>query len=105
VAPFGTIGLESSFGVAMTELYHGRKWKLEEIVRKMSLVPAEILKKTNFGRLKTGEQANFILVDVDKEWVFGEDDVHSKSINSCFYGKKLKGKVLHTFVKGYQYVL
>lgn len=105
VAPFGTIGLESSFGVVMTELYHGRKWKLEEIVRKMSLVPAEILKKSNFGRLKTGEQANFILVDVDKEWEFGEGSVQSKSLNSCFYGKKLKGKVLHTFVKGYQYAL
>ena len=105
VAPFGTIGLESAFGVIMTELFHGRKWKLEEIVRKMSLTPAEILKKTNFGRLKTGEQANFILVDVDKEWVFAEENVHSRSFNSCFYGKKLKGKVLHTFVKGYQYAL
>ena len=101
----GTIGLESAFGVIMTELFHGRKWKLEEIVRKMSLTPAEILKKSNFGRLKTGEQANFILVDVGKDWVFQEDDVHSKSLNSCFYGKKLKGKVLHTFVKGYQYAL
>jgi len=105
VAPFGAIGLESAFGVIMTELFHGRKWKLDEIVRKMSLTPAEILKKTNFGRLKTGEQANFILVDVDKDWVFSEEDVHSKSLNSCFYGKKLKGKVLHTFVKGYQYAL
>jgi dihydroorotase len=89
----------------MTELFHGRKWKLEDIVKKMSLTPAEILKKTNFGRLKAGEQANFILVDVDKEWVFSEEDVHSKSLNSCFYGKKLKGKVLTTFVKGYQYTL
>lgn len=105
VAPFGTIGLESSFGVVMTELFHGRKWKLEEIVRKMSLVPAEILKKSNFGRLKTGEQANFILADIDREWVFGEEHVHSKSLNSCFYGKKLKGKVVYNFVKGYQYTL
>lgn len=105
VAPFGTIGLESSFGVVMTELFHGRKWKLEEIIRKMSLVPAEVLKKTNFGRLKPGEQANFILTDIDREWIFTEDEVHSKSLNSCFYGKKLKGKVLQTFVKGYQYAL
>lgn len=105
IAPSGTIGLESSFGVIMTELYHGRKWKLEDIVRKMSLVPAEILKKSNFGRLKTGEQANFILVDPDKEWVFSEENVYSKSINSCFYGRKLKGKVLQAFVKGYQYIL
>ncbi|HOW88410.1 MAG TPA: dihydroorotase [Candidatus Omnitrophota bacterium] len=104
-APFGTIGLESAFGIAMTELYHGRKWKLEEIVKKMSLVPAEILKKQNFGRLKTGEQANFVLVDVNKEWTFSEENVHSKSLNSCFYGKKLKGKVLYTFAKGYQYAL
>ena len=105
VAPFGTIGLESAFGVIMTELFHGRKWKLENIVRKMSLTPADILKKATFGRLKTGEQANFILVDTDKEWTFAEEHVHSRSLNSCFYGKKLKGKVLYTFVKGYQYTL
>jgi dihydroorotase len=78
---------------------------MEDIVKKMSLTPAEILKKVNFGRLKTGEQANFILVDVEKDWVFEEDNVQSRSLNSCFYGRKLKGKVLHTFVKGYQYVL
>ncbi len=105
VAPFGAIGLESAFGVIMTELFHGRKWKLEDIVKKMSLIPAEILKKANFGRLKVGEQANFILVDVEKDWVFAEDNVNSKSLNSGFYVKKLKGKVLHTFVKGYQYAL
>lgn len=105
VAPFGTIGLESAFGVVMTELFHGRNWSLTEVVKKMSYIPSEIIKKPNFGRLKSGEQANLILVDTEKEWSFSEKHVHSKSYNSCFYGKKLKGKVLHTFVKGYHYAL
>ena len=52
-APFGTIGLESAFGVVMTELYHGRKWKIGDVIRKLSVVPSEILKKTNLGRLET----------------------------------------------------
>ncbi len=104
-APFGTIGLESAFGVVMTELYHGRKWKIEDVIRKLSMVPSEILKKTNFGRLKAGDHANFILADLDLEWCFEQKDIYSKSLNSCFLGKKLKGKVLHTFVKGFQYAL
>ena len=104
-APFGTIGLESAFGVVMTELYHGRKWKIGDVIRKLSVVPSEILKKTNLGRLKAGDHANFILVDLDLEWCFEQKDIYSKSMNSCFFGKKLKGKVLHTFVKGFQYTL
>ena len=105
IAPNGVIGLESSFGVSMTELYHGRKWKLEDVVRKMSLNPSELIGQTHLGRLVEGGLANLTLVDVDYEWTFGLDDIVSKSLNSCFLGKKLKGKVFHTFVNGYHHIV
>lgn len=105
VAPNGVIGLESSFGVVVTELYHGRKWKVADIVKKMSLNPSELLGKKHLGRLTAGEKANFVLADLDREWTFGPEHVKSKSKNSCFFGKKLKGKVLHNFVNGRHHVL
>jgi len=105
VAPNGVIGLESSFGVVMTELYHGRKWKLPDIVRKMSLNPSDLIGQAKLGRLLAGEPANFVLVDTEKEWTFGSENVRSRSKNSCFFGKKLKGKVLHNFVNGVHYTL
>lgn len=104
-SPNGVIGLESAFGIIMTELYHGRKWKMADIVRIMSLNPSEIIGESQLGRLKQGELANFILVDPDFKWTFNSEEIKSKSANTCFLGKKLKGKVFHTFANGYHYDL
>ncbi len=103
VAPDGVVGLESYFGVVMTVLYHGQKMPIANIVRKMSLHPSEIIGKPKLGKLGEGELANFVLADLNHEWVFEPKHIHSKSKNSCFFGKKLKGKVIHNFVNGYHY--
>jgi len=103
VAPDGVVGLESYFGVIMTALYHGLKMPLANIVQKMSLKPSEIIGKPKLGRLGEGELANFVIADLNYEWVFEPKHIHSKSKNSCFFGRKLKGKVIHNFVNGYHY--
>jgi dihydroorotase len=100
VAPNGVIGLESSFAAVMTELYHQRKWKIGDIVRKMSLNPSEIIGKTHFGRLLRGELANFILADLNREWTFAAEHIKSRSRNSCFLGKKFKGRVIVSVLNG-----
>ena len=38
--------------------------------------------------------------DPDREWVFGKEQTASKSLNSPFYGWRLKGKALATIVNG-----
>lgn len=105
VAPDGVVGLSSYFGAVMTVLYHGHKVPLAEIVRKMSLRPSEIIGKSKFGKLGEGELANFVLADLNHEWTFEPKHIRSKSKNSCFFGRKFKGRVLHNFVNGYHYDL
>ncbi|MFZ5802750.1 MAG: dihydroorotase [Candidatus Omnitrophota bacterium] len=100
-APFGTIGLETAFAVVLTELYHGEKWPLGEIVNVLSCVPAKILGlKAGFGRIRKGDVANLALADLDHEWVVSAQDFSSKSKNSCFLGRKLKGKIRATVCAG-----
>src|SRR3989338_182739 len=100
-APDGVIGLETSLGVALTELVHTKKMDLKMLVEKMSVRPAEILKLSHgFGEIKTGAEANLTCVDVDQEWVVNKNDFVSKSKNSCFVGKKLKGKAVATICRG-----
>ena len=42
-------------------------------------------------------------VDINQEWIVTRDDFASKSHNSAFIGKKLKGKVVATIAKGTYY--
>lgn len=100
-APFGTIGLETALGVCLTELVHTRKMTLSELVRRMSLAPAQILRlPEGFGEIRKGTEANLTLVDLHEEWVVKASDFVSKSSNSCFTGKKLKGRPVATFCLG-----
>ena len=100
-APHGVIGLETALGVALTELYHKKILSLEELVRKMSGRPAEVLKlAAGFGEIKVGKAANVTLVDLNREWVVKKEEFVSKSKNSCFIGRKLKGRVVATVCDG-----
>lgn len=100
-APVGVTGLETSLAVALTELYHKKVLGLPDLIRRMSVRPAEILKlPAGFGEIKVGKTANLILVDINQEWMVDKHLFLSKSKNSCFIGKKLKGKVLATVCEG-----
>ena len=100
-APAGVTGIETSLGVALTQLYHTKVLSLSEIVMKMSTRPAEILKlPAGFGEIKIGAEANLTIMDLNQEWTVKKEDFVSKSKNSCFIGKKLKGKAVGTICRG-----
>ncbi len=97
-AAFGTLGLETSLAVILTDLHHKEAWTLNRIVELVSARPAEILKqKELFGAIREGKEANLTLIDVGREWTVSRDDFSSKSRNSVFMGRKMKGKVMATF--------
>jgi dihydroorotase len=99
-APFGIIGLETSFGLSMRELVHSGLLTLPELVHRMSTRPAEIVGLNTKGVIKEGFDADITVVDPDEEWVFTEAEVASRSKNSPFYGQTLKGRVTHTITGG-----
>ena len=100
-APFGVIGLETSLAVCLTELVHSKKMSLAQLIEKMSLRPAQILgSPEGFGEIRKGSQANLTLVDLNENWTVRTEDFVSKSRNSCFIGKELRGRVVATFCMG-----
>ncbi len=102
-APVGVIGLETSFPVTMTELYHKEKMSLDLILEKLSLNPTKMLGLLDFNEIKEGSKANFALVDLDEKWVVAEDLFYSKSRNSSFLGKEVQGNVVATVCNGKLY--
>lgn len=90
-APNGIIGLETQLGLVLTELYHKKHLSLEQIVEKLSINPRKVL-GLKVPEIKEGEIANLSIFDADAEWTVDIKKFRSRSINSPYGGKKLKGK-------------
>ena len=95
----GVIGLETELAVAITELVDTGILDWTELVRKMSLAPAKIL-GIEQGTLSVGGRADIVIVNPAAEWVVEKKGIVSKSKNSPFLGRKLKGVVEYTICNG-----
>jgi dihydroorotase len=98
-APNGIIGLETSLGLALTELVHTGLLTLPELINRMSTEAARIFNIPG-GTLRTGHPADVVVLDPDRTWVVDPATSFSKSRNTPFAGTKLKGRVEMTIVRG-----
>ena len=98
-APSGMVGLETALAVTLTSLYHTGVMDLSDILRKMTINPAFILRIPK-GRLSLGGGADFTIFDPDEEWTVDPEQFASKGHNTPFAGRTLKGRVKYTIVDG-----
>jgi dihydroorotase len=98
-APFGITGLETELALALMQLYHTKRLSLCDVIAKYTVAPARLLALPK-GSLAVGSDADVSVIDPDKEWVFERSATKSKSLNSPFYGWRLRGKAVATFVRG-----
>lgn len=99
-APFGMIGLETSVGLTMTELVHTKVLTLEQMADRMSAAPARVAGLEKKGKIIEGFAADITIIDPEREWQVRVEDFWSKSKNSPFIGRKLKGYVETTICGG-----
>ena len=97
-AAFGIIGLETAVPLTL-ELVREGVLSLPAAIKKLTLAPAAILGVSG-GFLKEGEAADLAIIDPEQEYNLKEKDIMSKSKNSPFIGKKLKGRNFLTMVEG-----
>ncbi|MFV9875017.1 MAG: dihydroorotase [Rickettsiales endosymbiont of Dermacentor nuttalli] len=97
-ASFGIVGVETMLPLSL-ELYHNGLISLQDVLAKMTYKPADIL-SIQSGRLKKGNQADLVLIDLNHEWIIDTNNFSSKSKNSPFNGRKVKGRAIKTVVCG-----
>lgn len=90
-APFGIVGLETAIGLTYTHLVDKGVITLEDMINKMSVNPRRLLGLPDI-KIAEGNQANFTILDLNKEWEVDPAKFHSKSNNTPFGGWKLKCK-------------
>jgi dihydroorotase len=97
----GVTGLETALAVVLTELVEPGVMDLATAIARMSTAPARILLLTDHGGpVAPGRPANLVAFDPAAEWVVGERPFASKSRNSAFAGRRLRGRVVHTMLRG-----
>ncbi len=84
-ASFGTIGLESAFGI------------LNQLFDLDTTIGLLIKGRERYGlatpKLKEGEKANLTLFEANNEYTLTVENIHSTSKNSIFSGTQMKGSV------------
>jgi len=98
-AAFGVVGLETELAVAVTDLIEKRTLTWLQLAQKFTANPARIL-DCGRGHLRAGAPADIVLVDPQASWTVRREDFASKSRNSAFLGRTLKGRVTHTIRDG-----
>jgi len=97
-AAFGIVGLETALPLSL-ELVAQGVMTLPKMVEKLTSRPAEIF-KLDMGTLTEGRDADITLFDPEEEYAIDVTRFYSRSKNSPFNGRRVKGRVRHTLVKG-----
>lgn len=98
-APFGIVGSETVFSLAVTELVKTGYLTPMELVRRMSTAPCRIL-GVEGGTVEPGTAADLVIADFEAEYVIDKNTFVSKGKNTPFDGRKVSGVVEYTIVGG-----
>jgi dihydropyrimidinase len=97
----GCPGLETLLPVMLTDGYHEREMPLGRIVTLLASAPADAMGLSHCkGRIEVGLDADLAIVDLEREYPYRRADVRSSAGYSIYEGRRFKGKVVHTLVRG-----
>lgn len=99
LAPFGILGLETSLGLVLTELVEPGVISLERAIEMMTVSGAKIV-GIDAGELREGGPADIAIFKADEVWVVDPEASHSRSRNTPFGGRTLKGAIQRTICDG-----
>ena len=98
-APNGIIGFETALSAEIMNLIDTGDLSYLDLVRVTSYNPAKLL-KIDRGSIEEGKIADITIFDQNEKYTYTKEMIVSKSKNSPFIGKELKGKVKYTIVGG-----
>ena len=99
-APNGIIGFETAVPAIIMNLIDTNELTYLDIARLTSYTPSVLLGLNDKGTIEVGKIADITIIDPNKEYVYTKEMVVSKSKNSPFIDKKLKGRNKYTIVNG-----
>ena len=98
-APNGIIGFETALAASITNLVDKGYISYLDMVKLTSYNVAKIL-GIDKGYIEEGSIADITIFNPNERYIYKKEDIVSKSKNTPFIGKELKGRVYYTIVNG-----
>ena len=97
-APPGMLGLETALALALTEL----DLPIQQVLAALSWNPAQVIGAGDTHGLPVteGNPANLCVIDPEATWTVDGQAMASRSHNTPYQGRELKGRVRHTILHG-----
>jgi len=99
-APNGILGLQTAWPVSVKRLLDSGAMKLESVLERLVVAPRTIL-RLPVPVIEVGATANITIFNTDETWVYSKRNNKSKSVNSPYIGKTMKGSVKAVYNRGY----
>ena len=99
-APFGIIGLETALALYVEALVDSGAIDWPRLVALLTIEPARLCGLYGPGRLAVGGAADVTVIDPAMEWVIDPCNSASRSRNTPFGGRRVRGRAVRTIVGG-----
>ncbi len=99
LSPSGMPGVQTLLPVMLDHVNSGQL-TLEHLVKLVCEHPAELYQLKGKGKLEIGYDADITVVDLEREHIFTNEEMATKSGWSPFQGKKVKGMPVQTWIAG-----
>lgn len=97
--PFGIVGLETAIGLTYTALVETGRMDVRAWLHRWTVEPARILGLPT-PTLAAGARADVVVIETATAWVVQPNDFLTKSHNTPFGGRTLRGRALATWCGG-----
>lgn len=94
-AEFGSLQMQTLFSL----LQSAKEFEMDACIRALTEKPREILGIPS-SSIDAGQRADLTLFDPSESWLFDSSTNCSNSVNSPYFGKEMKGKVVGIIHKG-----
>lgn len=100
-AGFGMPGVETMMPLVLGESLRAGRLTLPQLAAAASENAAKLFGLyPQKGAIRTGADADLLVVDPDSEWTISARDLHSRAGYTCFEGWRVKGRITMSFLRG-----
>lgn len=105
-AAMGMLGLETALSVVIETMVDTGRLTWRQVAERMSVNPARIGRVDTHGQeIAVGSPANLAIIDAGANWVVDPAALGSRSRNTPYAAREMRGRVVATFLRGHATVL